>query len=236
MRTDNNVIRCRASLGAQLTPSQPWKPDSPVSFVFCPSGVHNITAGFRDNESVTICVDVSEGTEKVLQASFDEMAGGTMQQPFSDEDHQGRKATIRFPAGKTFFEWGQIRGTEGVIIHGGIPTSYGCESVNGRVYTSWSPEFATDADFDNAKRDARGHWSFPAFVRGSETNPAKITGVNFVVGALTNKPAFRAMPMVKARQANPAPQTADEILARLAERRDAAMRLASKLIAQQQGE
>jgi len=41
---------------------------------------------------------------------------------------------------------------------------------------------------------------FPEGVRGSRSNPAEITGVDFCVGTLTNKPAFHAMSPVKSSE------------------------------------
>ena len=179
---------------------RPWTVGEPVSFIYAPEGLHTITAGFRERDTITICVEVDKETPRVLQDCFDELVKGSAQEPFADEDHEGRKATLRFGP-RTRFTWGSIRGVEGVIVSGAEPTSYGAESVNGKVYRSWSPEFLTDADMSKAECE-RGHWSFPPYARGSTSNPAKITGVNFCVGALTNKPAFRAMPAVKAKQAD----------------------------------
>ena len=88
-----------------------------------------------------------------------------------------------------------------MIISGGEPTSYGAEAVNGKVYRSWSGEFATDADYAKA-HCRKGHWTFPDGVRGSESNPARIIAVHTVLGALTNKPAFHSMPPVKAKKAD----------------------------------
>lgn len=200
-KTYSEIIRCRAQAGAVIQPSRPWVAGEPVRFIFAPQGVHTITAGFRERDSITICVEVDEATPELLQASFDHLAGTTEQEPFADEDHEGAKATLRFPAGKVVFSWGAIRGVAGVVVSGCEPTNYGAESVNGKTYRSWSPEFLTDAAFEKAECE-RGHWSFPPYVRGSSQSPATITGVNFVVGALTNKPAFRAMPAVKAKEAD----------------------------------
>lgn len=195
-----DTIKCRAEVGTRLPVSTPWTTDAPVFFMHMPAGQHTITAGFRDHDRITITVDVDETAPRVLQETFDHLTATTGQEPFGDEDHEGRKATLRFPAGRTRFEWGELHGGEGVIVSGAEPTSYGAESVNGKVYRSWSPEFETDADMENAVCN-NGHWTFPDFVRGSASNPARITGVGFCVGALTNKPAFRAMPPVKAKLA-----------------------------------
>ena len=182
-------------------PSTPWRTGEPCSFIWAPGGLHTLRAGFREHDTISITVDVDPDAVAALQESFDHLtATHPKQEPYGDEDHAASKATLRFPQGETLFSWGEIGGTEGVIITGGRPTSYGCEVVLGKVFRSWSPEFTTDADFTAAVSN-NGHWTFPDFVRGSESNPAHITGVNFVVGALTNRPAFREMPAVKAKLA-----------------------------------
>ncbi|MDE2102240.1 MAG: hypothetical protein KGL39_33650 [Patescibacteria group bacterium] len=199
MNENENIIQCRASNGVALNTSQPWEAGKPVSFIYAPAGQHNITAGFRKGETITICVVNDEQTALDLQASFDHLtATEPQQEPFSDEDHDAKKATLRFPASVTKFSWGDIKGNQGIVVQA-EPTSYGAEAVNGKVYRSWSPEFATDADYSKASQK-NGHWTFPDGVRGSESNPARIVGVSFVMGALTNRPAFRAMPPVKARK------------------------------------
>lgn len=207
LMSNENAIKCRAAAGVRLEASEPWVAQEPVQFVYAPEGVHTITAGFRKDETITICVVVDEQTVPALQESFDHLTA-TMpkQEPYADEDHESKKATLRFPAGATKFSWGVVRGEPGVLVAGCYPTSYGAEAVNGKVYRAWSPEFSTDAEMDKAKC-VKGHWTFPDGVRGSESNPARLVEVNFVVGALTNRPAFRAMPPVKAKQAEAAGDT-----------------------------
>jgi len=187
-------ICCRAMHGTAL-PSQPWVAGVAVEFCYLPGGRHEICAGFRASDSINIALIVSRDTADALQASFDRLVASAKQQPFGDEDHSAAKATIRFPA-NTKFRWDSERG---VIVSGAEPTSYGAEAVNGRVYTSWSPEFSTDADYAGAIL-RHGHYTFPPGVRGAPDNPARVTGVNFVVGALTNRPAFKEMPPIKARR------------------------------------
>jgi hypothetical protein len=222
---EKNIITCRARSGAVIAPSKEWRAGEAVEFIYCPQGQHKITAGFRENDSITINVIVDDETPGVLQASFDDMVRSSKQEPYSDEDHQGKKATLRFPA-TTRFSWGEIRGVAGVVISGAVPTGYGARCINGADYKSWSPEFSTDAAMDEAEFDEkRRHWSFPAFARGSEQNPARLTGVNFVVGALTNRPAFKEMPFVKAKAAAVPARTSAEVLNELAARRDASRRL-----------
>jgi hypothetical protein len=194
-----NMIHCRATSGIKLSASEPWESGKSVSYIYAPGGITTISAGFRKNESITCTVCVDEDTAKDLQDSFDFIAATEKQEPYADEDHEAKKATLRFPPGKVEFTYGTHRGEEGVIVKGAEPTSYGAEAVNGKTYASWSPEFATDADYSAAKCK-KGHWTFPDGVRGSASNPARLIAVNFVTGALTNKPAFRNMPPVKAKK------------------------------------
>ena len=202
LKAVENVISCRASTGVKLAASEPWVAGESVSYIYVPGGVHTINAGFRKSDSITCTVEVDENTAKDLQNSFDHIAATEKQEPYADEDHESKKATLRFPPNKVEFTYGTHRGEEGVIVSGAEPTSYGAEAVNGKVYASWSPEFATDADYSKAKCK-KGHWTFPDGVRGSASNPARLVAVNFVTGALTNKPAFKAMPNVKARHVDP---------------------------------
>lgn len=195
------VISCRASNGVKLTAAEKWVSGESVSFIYVPGGISTISAGFRKGESITCTVNVDEKTAVELQESFDYISATEKQEPYADEDHEGRKATLRFPAGKVKFVYGTHKSEEGIIVKGAEPTSYGAEAVNGKVYASWSPEFATDAEYAKAKCKNK-HWTFPDGVRGSASNPARMIAVNFVTGALTNKPAFKNMPPVKAKFAD----------------------------------
>lgn len=197
---DPDMVHCRAASGVALSAPEPWKQDQPVKFIYAPAGVHTITAGFRDGR-ITMTVVVDQETPDALTASFKSLSGRRAQTPFADEEHEAHKATLRFPKDATAFEWGVVKDTEGVVLAGGLPTSYGAEAVNGHVYESWSPEFLTDADYAKARVSDDGHYTFPNGVRGSASNPARLVGVGFTIGALTNKPAFHAMPPVKAADA-----------------------------------
>ena len=70
------------------------------------------------------------------------------------------------------------------------------EAVNGGVYRTWSPEFGTDAAYDEAE-SKDGHWTFPDGVRGSASNPAR----RWSGGALS---LFRAPPRHRAATRSPA--------------------------------
>jgi hypothetical protein len=203
----DNVIHCRGN-AAEIKAQKPWELGKPVTFMYMPAGQTRITAGFRSG-SITIAVSVDESTADTIQSSFDSLrSSAPKQKPFGCVEHREQEASVH-PTG---FQWGEHQGDLGVIICA-EPTELGAKNVNGRVHRSWSPSFTTDADYGQAvcgKCDkgsgscgcASPDLSFPDGVRGSESNPAKVTGIDFCVGTLTNKPAFRNMPAVKARQAD----------------------------------
>jgi hypothetical protein len=119
------------------------------------------------------------------------------QEPFGCFEHEEKDAAVRACA-DTEFVYGEYKGSEGVLTTV-VPTKLGAEHVNGGMHRSWSPSFATDADYSKAKEKGGVH-TFPEGVRGSTGNPARITGIDFCFGTLTNKPAFHNMEPVKARQ------------------------------------
>lgn len=200
MRATHELISCRASNGSELIGAKDWVANKPVKFIYVPAGISTISAGFRKNETITCTVVVDEETPADLQESFDNVCATEPQEPFADEEHAAKKATLRFPKEKVKFTYGSIKGRAGVVVDGPEPTSYGAECANGKVYASWSPEFGTDADYAKAICK-KGHYTFPDGVRGSASNPARLIAIGFVTGAMTNKPAFRNMPPVKAKLA-----------------------------------
>jgi len=190
-----DVIHCRAtsSVGPALGASAAWEVGVPVSFMFMPAGTHTITAGFRKG-SIELTVQCDESTAKAVQASLDAWrAERPKQQPFGCIEHREHEASVCVSA-SCGFEWKE----DGVYL-AAEPTSLGANNVNGKVHRSWSPSFTTDADYAKATEDG-GTLRFPEGVRGSRSNPAQITGVDFCVGTLTNRPAFIEMKPVKARE------------------------------------
>jgi hypothetical protein len=203
MRMKGGFIQCRATAGVQLAPSKPWRAGSPVRFAYMPCGQHHLEAGFRAAESISIAVLVDPQTADDLQKSFDDLCATNEQEPYCDEDHRSSdgstKATVRFPKDGVTFSYGEIKGKKCIVAEGQIPTGYGATVVNDGTYKAFSPEFSTDADYDSAKctmRNGKRHWTFSEGIRGSEENPARIMGINFVTGALTNRPAFSSIPAV----------------------------------------
>src|ERR1017187_8641037 len=107
--TLENIISCRYAVGTQLDVPQPWEAGKPVQFIYAPGGITTLTCGFRKNETITCTVEVDENTAKDLQQSFDHLTATDTQEPYADEDHEARKATLRFPKGGVQFVYGTIK-------------------------------------------------------------------------------------------------------------------------------
>lgn len=192
MKNKLEIIHCRSN-GVRVEPAEPWSLGEPAQFMYMPAGLTTITAGFRDKAiNITVCVD--QDTARTVQASFENLKANTpKQKPFGCIEHREEEASVH----PVEFGWGSYDGDDGVLITA-EPTKLGVENVNGKVHRSWSPSFSTDADYAKAKLEG-GVYRFQEGVRGSTANPARITGIDFCVGTLTNKPAFRNMPPVKAK-------------------------------------
>jgi hypothetical protein len=210
--TNTEVIHCRAhasAAGSVLAADAAWSPGESVEFMWMPAGRHTICAGFR-NGSIELTVNCDENTAANVQASLDAWrAERPKQEPFGCIEHREHEASVRVSAQQAFsFK------NDGVYI-AAEPTVLGAQNVNGKVHRSWSPSFTTDADYSQAKtvKTASGAtvMVFPEGARGSRSNPAQITGVDFCVGTLTNKPAFHSMSPVKASDAVTAAGTSEGV-------------------------
>jgi len=200
VRAENiEVVHCRDSNGAgTILGADEWCAGSPVSFMWMPAGVHTICAGFRKG-SIELTVQCDEATASAVQASLDGWREERpKQEPFGCIEHKEQEASFRVGA-SCGFKWNG----DGVYL-AAEPTTLGAQNVNGRIHRSWSPSFTTDADYAQATEQPKGSGVlvFPEGARGSRSNPARITGVDFCVGTLTNKPAFHSMSPVKAKEAD----------------------------------
>ena len=206
-----NLIYCKDN-GALLKADSKWEVGKPVQIPYMPGGISTITAGFRDG-AITITVDVDEETATTLQASYDNLRSNLpKQEPFGCIEHREEEASVR-SCDDTKFIYSEYAG-EDCVVTTVTPTELGVTRVNGKTLRSWSPSFSTDANYAKAK-EADGVFTFPEGVRGSTSNPARITGLDFCFGTLTNKPAFRNMPPVKARQGGAGKSKLDVICARI---------------------
>ena len=177
--------------------------EKPVDFMYMPAGVHTINAGFR-NGSINLTIQVDPQRDaSVCQASLEQLTKETpKQKAFGCFEHEEKTASVwanRFlPKG------------DGIYLEA-TPSKAGADAVNGRNHRSWSPSFNTDAEYGKCQCRScdkgvkaceceKPSLYFPEGAKGSASNPAKIAGVDFCLGTLTNKPAFRAISPVKAKQ------------------------------------
>lgn len=188
--TKRSVIHCRGA-SVIFAEAVTWEVGHQVEFMYMPGGINTICAGFRDG-AVQMTVNVTKATADIIQASFDEWRKELPKlEPFGCVEHREQEASVHPKA----FAWKDS--PEPAVYMAAEPTALGAENVNGKIHRSWSPSFTTDAEYAKAV-DKNGVLYFPDGVRGSESNPAEITGIDFCVGTLTNKPAFHNMSPVKA--------------------------------------
>lgn len=197
-RATGDVVHCRAAsdiLGNITASEKPWKQGEETRLEWMPSGQHTICAGFR-NASILLTVDIDQERDTpVVNASFQKLVSKyPKQKPFGCIEHEEKDASV--------WAKGFEPSPTGINLIA-EPSALGENHVNGRIHRSWSPSFLTDADYTKAtlKEYPSGKvYEFPAGVRGSETNPARITGVTFCVGTLTNNPAFKEINPVRAKE------------------------------------
>lgn len=190
----SDIVYCHLTSGNEIATPKPWRQGEDVEFMYMPAGTHTITAGFR-GRAITMTVEIEPAeTARVLQACFDGLVGDApKQRPFGCVEHKEEDASV--------WAKGFVAREDGVYL-AAEPSALGERNVNGRIHRSWSPSFTTDADYARAVA-TDGEYTFPEGVRGSAANPARITGVAFCVGTLTNKPAFKAINPVMAKDLVP---------------------------------
>jgi hypothetical protein len=192
-----------------------WKQGQETELMWMPAGVSTITAGFRDG-AINVTVECDETTAETVQASFEQwLSERPKQKPFGCVEHREQEASVH-PT-RFSFKGGE---EDGGVYMAAEPTKLGADNVNGKVHRSWSPAFTTDADYSKA-REKNGTLYFSDNARGGKNNPASITGVDFCVGTLTNKPAFVNMSPIKAREAIKAAGNSDGASAGHASRKTA---------------
>lgn len=203
---DPRVVHCRdEGLEIVTAAGARWELDQPTSFQWMPGGVTTLTPTY-DGHPIKLTVQCDASTAECVQASFDNWRKKYPNlRPFGCVEHREEEAAI-FPDN---FEWKNE--PEPGVFCTALPTELGARNVNGRIHRSWSPSFRTDAEYHKCRCadcqqpaqacDCGGPQAFPDGARGSASNPARITGVAFSVGSLTNKPAFKNILPVRAKQA-----------------------------------
>lgn len=197
------VVRCQGS-----TATIAMSGELPTSdFQWMPGGKTNITATYG-GKPITLCVECDEDTAGIIQKSFEAAVKASPRRPpYGCVEHREEEAAFHPVA----FKWSDD--PEPGIMCTAEWTPLGTRNVRGKIHTSFSPSFTTDAEYSKAtcggcdKLAARckcpdGTVQFPEGVRGSESNPARVTGVSpRSVGSLTNWPAFKNILPVRAKQA-----------------------------------
>ena len=132
-------------------------------------------------------IRVDKATAAVLNASLAKInAEGAPQKALFDFEHEHKQA-MAWPVG---FAW-QDGPAPGVYASAEF-SQLGKDYVEGKVVRAFSGSFFTDAEFPKRKELKAGKiYEVKDGKRGSEENPARITGLNFpYAGTLTNNPAF----------------------------------------------
>ena len=172
--------------------------DLPTSeFMWMPAGTHMIQASY-EGKPARVCVTCDQSGFEAVKASFERAVKRSPNRPpFGCVEHREKDATF-WPEGFAFKDDG--------IYCKAQWTELGVRCVRGRTFRSFSPAFSCNAEWCKAVDNGDGILVFPEGVRGSQSNPASVTGVSpKSVGSLTNWPAFKEISPVKASQADPQP-------------------------------
>lgn len=189
------LVHCRVA-------STEFTDDPPSEFMWMPGGVSTIVCTV-DGKPIRMTVECDEDTAQRVNASLDKWRETyPKQKPFACVEHREEEAAL-WPEK---FVW-KDDPEPGVFCSVESWSDLGDRNVRGKIHRSFSPSFGTDADFGKTEEDDEGIQFFPKGIRGSEDNPAKVTGVAFSVGSLTNMPAFKNILPVRAKQAEPQPGT-----------------------------
>lgn len=187
------LVHCRSA-------STEFEDEPPSEFMWMPGGVSTIVCTV-DGKPIRMTVKCDEETAQRVNASLDKWRETyPKQKPFACVEHREEEAAL-WPEK---FVW-KDDPEPGVFCSVESWSALGDRNVRGKIHRSFSPSFATDADFGKTEEDDEGIKFFPKGTRGSEDNPAKVTGVAFSVGSLTNMPAFKNILPVRAKQAEPQP-------------------------------
>ena len=190
---NDNLIQCRLSIGDILQASaKAWKQDENVEFMYMPTGVFVANGASYRGKGIVLAVKVDPvETTAQLKASLNDLVTRyPKQKPFGCIEHREEDASV----------WASdfVAKDAGVYLVA-QPSSLGESHVNGKIHRGWSPAFTTDAEYDKAVLKNNVYY-FPDGVRGSLSNPARVTGTDLCVGTLTNKPAIKNLDPVMASQ------------------------------------
>ena len=194
--TDTDAAQlCRA-----LNSSASFDGNADARFMWMPAGKAKELHLTYDDKPATVYVDVMPGDEKTVMASFNALCEkAAPQKPFGDIEHRRSEASF-WPQG---FDWASQGERDGIYVRAEW-SGLGKKHVTEKIHRSFSPSFKTDAVWSWDKDNQR--YFCAAGERGSKENPARITGVGFDVGTLTNQPAFKDMQPLFAKENHGAAQ------------------------------
>ena len=183
-----------ATLCRAINSSAQFDGNADARFMWMPAGKAKELHLSYDDKPATVYVDVMPGDEKTVMASFNALcATASPQKPFGDIEHRRAEASF-WPQG---FDWSTAGERDGIYVRAEW-SGLGKKHVTEKIHRSFSPSFKTDAVWSWDKDNQR--YFCVAGERGSKENPARITGVGFDVGTLTNQPAFKDMQPLFARE------------------------------------
>lgn len=156
-----------------------------MKMLYLPKGTHRIHAEFSGPASrykqieIEFYVRVKKSAVKSLTRSLAESdANLPMQGPYIDSDGMKKKSAGFNPR----FEWSD----RGVELYFDPDTG---ADFSGKYMGA---NFMCDADYKRAKMDG-DKMIFRKGLRGSKSNPAEVTGCDFVVAHLTEHPSFKKL-------------------------------------------
>lgn len=179
-----------------------WTVGQPISFMWLPGGRSTITASYgrgKQNVPIELCVHCDADSAKAVQASFESIKGANPRRPpYGCIEHRAEERAFE----PLKFSWKDD--PEPAIYCECEPSELGARNVNGKIHTSFSPTFDTDADYGTLECSGCGSglgkcqcgeahvFRFKTGARGSAANPARVTRLDHQsVGSLTNWPAFK---------------------------------------------
>lgn len=202
---DTNLVDCRLSVGEVQASAKAWKQGEDTEFMYMPAGVFIANGASYRGKGVVLAVkvDPTETAEQLRTSLKALVAQNPKQAPFGCIEHREEDASV----------WASdfVARETGVYLVA-KPSSLGESHVNGQIHRGWSPSFTTDAEYDKAVLKGNVLY-FPEGVRGSVSNPARVTGTGFCVGTLTNKPAIKNLDPVTASEFVDTESTTPDVLA-----------------------
>jgi len=159
-----NVLQCHET-GVPIQSKKTWVVGEPVVFQWMPGGVNVITATYGRGDSkrpIQIAIKADKDGADKIQASFEQIkANNPRRPPYGCIEHRAEERAFE----PLKFEWSDE--PEPAIYCTVDPSELGARNVNGKIHTSFSPTFDTDAEYGKLKCSECGGKEFPKAPRGA---------------------------------------------------------------------